>query len=78
MTTAQPAPTNSAIVMEQEASPEVAKRREALLESSNEVRELYERLVLSGTITAQEFWQSREVRRRSLFMCTDITDAASL
>lgn len=33
----------------------------ALLEGNEEVRDLYQRLVLGGVITAEEFWQSREV-----------------
>lgn len=51
-------------VVEEEVSAEVAKRRAALLEGDAEARELYERLVVSGVVTAREFWHSREVHLR--------------
>jgi hypothetical protein len=47
---------------EEVVSAEVAKRRAALLEGDAEARDLYQRLVISGVITAREFWHSREVR----------------
>ncbi len=52
------------VVVEEEVSAEVAKRRAALLEGDAEARELYERLVVSGVVTAREFWHSREVHPR--------------
>jgi len=48
---------------------EEVRKREALLAGSDETRELYQRLVEGGVVSADEFWQGREVAHHHHPLC---------